>query len=495
MFKLIATNQAGQSLQITQNGDYSLADISGLTPSKATINYTDIAGSDNSVFNSARMEVRNIVLTIVPEGAIETNRIGLYDVFRIKQLITLRYTSESRDVTIAGYVESIEGSLFSQKQSLQISIICVEPFFKDATTIVEELSQILAMFEFPFAIELDGTMEEETWIPNVSVKGETTQGGTPSPSAPVSLTGIESPATIQTSLGDKQYPVEITFDGGALYGDDEIFDELVNGEDAKITRRFKMIEFDGTEGWKRELTANYKIRFVLPADDLKAPPDNASLANVMSTHYPTISGDQVYEENQGICVTTSPWISIFDEIYGNKPVSEALNDWKSYLSAQKAAGTPVKVVYELETPEVQSITPATASREYETSLGIPFSEIDQTYMKNIFNEGDVSCGMIIELQATGTVVKPVIYDATNRTKFLLNTTMNNGDLIRINTNKGQKSVMRERNSIITNMINSVDEESTWLQLNPGETVFAYDAESGVEQLMISVFHNNLYGGV
>lgn len=94
MFKLIATNQAGQSLQITQNGDYSLADISGLTPSKATINYTDIAGSDNSVFNSARMEVRNIVLTIVPEGAIETNRIGLYDVFRIKQLITLRYTSE-----------------------------------------------------------------------------------------------------------------------------------------------------------------------------------------------------------------------------------------------------------------------------------------------------------------------------------------------------------------------------------------------------------------
>ena len=484
MFKLIATNQAGQSLQITQNGDYSLADISGLTPSKATINYTDIAGSDNSVFNSARMEVRNIVLTIVPEGAIETNRIGLYDVFRIKQLITLRYTSESRDVTIAGYVESIEGSLFSQKQSLQISIICVEPFFKDATTIVEELSQILAMFEFPFAIELDGTMEEETWIPNVSVKGETTQGGTPSPSAPVSLTGIESPATIQTSLGDKQYPVEITFDGGALYGDDEIFDELVNGEDAKITRRVKMIEFDGTENWEGVPTKNKKRRFILRVDNLK-PSANNKLACIMSTHYPTITADAVFFETQGISVTSASPISIYDK---NHNTSEG--DWKSYLAAQKAAGTPVKVVYELETPEVQSITPATASREYETSLGIPFSEIDQTYMKNIFNEGDVSCGMIIELQATGTVVKPVIYDATNRTKFLLNTTMNNGDLIRINTNKGQKSVMRERNSIITNMINSVDEESTWLQLNPGETVFAYDAESGVEQLMISVFHNN-----
>ena len=493
MFKLIATNQAGQSLQITQNGDYSLADISGLTPSKATINYTDIAGSDNSVFNSARMEVRNIVLTVVPEGAIETNRIGLYDVFRIKQLITLLYTTESRDVTIAGYVESIEGSLFSQKQSLQISIICVEPFFKDATTIVEELSQILAMFEFPFVIELDGTMEEETWIPNVSVKGETTQGGTPSPSAPVSLAGIESPVTIQTSLGDKQCPVEITFDGGALYGDDEIFDELVNGKDAKITRRFKMLEFDGTENWKGASTNAANVRFNLSLDNIKHPPSSMILANILSTHYARIISYSVYQDNQGISITENGAISIYDEIYSQS--DDPLNNWKNYLAAQKAAGTPVKVVYELETPEVQSITPATASREYETSLGIPFSEIDQTYMKNIFNEGDVSCGMIIELQATGTVVKPVIYDATNRTKFLLNTTMNNGDLIRINTNKGQKSVMRERNSIITNMINSVDEESTWLQLNPGETVFAYDAESGVEQLMISVFHNNLYGGV
>ena len=491
MFKLIATNQAGQSLQITQNGDYSLADISGLTPSKATINYTDIAGSDNSVFNSARMEVRNIVLTVVPEGAIETNRIGLYDVFRIKQLITLRYTSESRDVTIAGYVESIEGSLFSQKQSLQISIICVEPFFKDATTIVEELSQILAMFEFPFAIELDGTMEEEMWIPNVSVKGETTQGGTPSPSAPVSLTGIESPVTIQTSLGDKQYPVEITFDGGALYGGDEIFDELVNGEDAKITRRFKMLEFDGTENWVQSNINTPKIyRWHLIPDNIKIPSANYVAIVMWSTHYLALTANETWKQNQGVSVETSGKLLFYDENHHTD-----IKNWKSYLAAQKAAGTPVKVVYELETPEVQSITPATASREYETSLGIPFSEIDKTYMKNIFNEGDVSCGMIIELQATGTVAKPVIYDATNRTKFLLNTTMNNGDLIRINTNKGQKSVMRERNSVITNMINSVDEESTWLQLNPGETVFAYDAESGVEQLMISIFHNNLYGGV
>ena len=145
----------------------------------------------------------------------------------------------------------------------------------------------------------------------------------------------------------------IPVDSGGNYTDADgqqwVCDEIDFAR-GKYVQRFKLLELDGTEDWKQSSTIGSAFRFVISVENLKSLPNNSSLANIVSTHYPTITGDQVFNENQGISVMTSPWISIFDETYGNKPESEALNDWKSYLAAQKAAGTPVKVVYELETP-------------------------------------------------------------------------------------------------------------------------------------------------
>ena len=282
MYKLTVTNPDNQTIELTRNDQYSLINISGLTPSKASINYSNIVGSDNLIFNSAKMGTRNLILTILPESPVEKNRINLYNFFRIKQLVKIEYSNNSRNVAIEGYVESIEGSIFSRRQELRISIICLQPYFKDAVAMIEELSQILNLFEFPFAIEEEG---------------------------------------------------------------------------------------------------------------------------------------------------------------------------------------------------------------------IPFSEIDKTYMKTVVNRGDVSCGMTILLQSTGTVKNPIIYDATNRTKFGLNVTMNGGDLIRINTNHGQKSVALERNGVSTNIIGNIVSDSVWFQLDPGDTIFAYDADTGTSLLIVTFIHSNMYGGV
>lgn len=226
----------------------------------------------------------------------------------------------------------------------------------------------------PIAAAIRPTVTGETISVNDSVEwplqgltvyGKSTQDGTPTPETPVPIVsagdggtitvtvsdGAESSQTLPISTPNGLPGIPVTSGGNYTDADGQqwVCDEIDFAR-GKYVQRFKMLEFDGTEGWLQQATVNAKPRFVLPEENLKAPPANSSLANIVSTHYPTITANQVYEENQGISVTTPQEFSIFDEIYGNKPGGEALSDWKSYLAAQKAAGTPVKVVYELETP-------------------------------------------------------------------------------------------------------------------------------------------------
>ena len=123
----------------------------------------------------------------------------------------------------------------------------------------------------------------------------------------------------------------------------------------KYVQRFKMLEFDGTESWKGLSTNNANVRFNLLLDNIKYPPTSQILANILSTHYARITSFSVYKDNQGISITEVGEISIYDEVYSQ--LDAPLNNWKSYLAAQKAAGTPVKVVYELETPVETDLTP------------------------------------------------------------------------------------------------------------------------------------------
>lgn len=131
----------------------------------------------------------------------------------------------------------------------------------------------------------------------------------------------------------------------------------------KYVQRFKMIEFDGTEGWLRLSTNNANVRFNLSLDNIKNPPSGIILANILSTHYARIPSYNVYLDNQGISITESAFISIYDEVYSQS--DDPLNNWKNYLAAQKAAGTPVKAVYELETP-VETDIPGETIEAYKS---------------------------------------------------------------------------------------------------------------------------------
>lgn len=155
MYTLKIKNTNGETFELSHDYDnYYITGVQGLTPPATNINTAKAGIIDGTFFNSASVEERNIVITLVLNGDIEANRQKLYRIFPRKTPCTIFFKNENRDVKIQGYVETIESDLFVKREQVQISIICPRPYFEDLATIYAELSKSLALFEFPFSIEV-----------------------------------------------------------------------------------------------------------------------------------------------------------------------------------------------------------------------------------------------------------------------------------------------------------------------------------------------------
>lgn len=128
--------------------------------------------------------------------------------------------------------------------------------------------------------------------------------------------------------------------------------------------------------------------------------------------------------------------------------------------------------------------------------GVEISANTANIRKSIINTGDVETGVIIELfAASGDVVNPVIYDVFNKTKLQINFTLLQSDMIRINTNVGEKSIELIRSGVSSNAMGYMSQDSSWLQLGAGDNVFTYDTDSGGANLQITFRTTTLYSGV
>lgn len=181
MFVAQIENTKNEILRLTQSeSDFQVVSILGLNPPKAQINSSRIAGLDGSKFNSAKLEERNIVITLKLNGDIERNRLRLYTYFNTKEWCKFYYKNGSRNVYIEGYVETTEVDLFSQQELMQISIICPYPYFKAVDLIIDDISKVLANFTFPFSINVShpipfSTLETER-VTNVYNDSESETG-------------------------------------------------------------------------------------------------------------------------------------------------------------------------------------------------------------------------------------------------------------------------------------------------------------------------------
>jgi len=150
------TNPAGESLKIELgnpgSSGFLVLGIDGIGPSKADVNISDIATMDGSYFTSARIGARNIVLNLKLLGTptIENTRHLSYLLFPVKKRITLIFETDNRICQIAGYVESNDVNIFSSQETVQISVVCPDPYFYSVFLNIIKFSLNEPNFEFPF---------------------------------------------------------------------------------------------------------------------------------------------------------------------------------------------------------------------------------------------------------------------------------------------------------------------------------------------------------
>lgn len=156
------TNYLGESLIMElarpEKSGFLVYSITGLGPGKADINAAESATDDGSIYNSARLPARNIVIGIkfLEKPTIEATRLLSYKYFPLKKKVTLTIETDSRRAEIEGYVESNDPGIFSSSEGTTVSIICTNPLFKavgDGSVVSTYFYGIEPRFEFPFSNE------------------------------------------------------------------------------------------------------------------------------------------------------------------------------------------------------------------------------------------------------------------------------------------------------------------------------------------------------
>lgn len=127
--------------------------------------------------------------------------------------------------------------------------------------------------------------------------------------------------------------------------------------------------------------------------------------------------------------------------------------------------------------------------------GLTFSEIVTNQIKTIRNMGEIECGALFEINATGSIVEPTVINTDTLERFTLNIELYAGDKLTISTENRTKQVILERNGKKKNVINTIDNISTWLKLAIGINNFTYKTVYGDENLKLKIYHNNMYLGV
>lgn len=159
MYTLKIESKTGALLELTHDeSNYQVVSITGLNPPKANIYTSAVASMDGAKFKGSKLDMRNIVVTVRLNGDAEANRLFLYRHLRSGKWCKIHYSNGSRKVFIEGYCETLECDPFTDNEIAQISIVCPQPYFKNAEAMVIDISKAVASFEFPFTFGADGAM-------------------------------------------------------------------------------------------------------------------------------------------------------------------------------------------------------------------------------------------------------------------------------------------------------------------------------------------------
>lgn len=122
---------------------FTIREIQGLGPVKSDISTTSLAKRDGTRILSNRTPERNIVMQIgispnyASGQSVQEVRHALYSSFIPGDKVTFTaYTSDGSRYLIDGKIEEVEPVLFTKDPTVQVSILCEDPYFRGPSAIV-----------------------------------------------------------------------------------------------------------------------------------------------------------------------------------------------------------------------------------------------------------------------------------------------------------------------------------------------------------------------
>lgn len=144
------------------------------------------------------------------------------------------------------------------------------------------------------------------------------------------------------------------------------------------------------------------------------------------------------------------------------------------------------------------------SNESLTESLIEMGSIKIVSEKVLNYKGDAETGIKITIHAYGEVGSITIYNTGTRESMKINASLieqltgsgiiSNDEII-INTTKGNKYIRLLREGTYYNILNCLDKNADWFQLQNGDNIFAYTAESGRDNLKFTIENRVIYKGV
>lgn len=172
---ITVTNYIGESIKIVLTELFPehgllVKNITGIGTSEATINTSQLATNDGSLYNSSRLNNREIEMTLLFTNApdIETARQRTYKYFPIKMEVTLTFETSNRTIYVKGRVQRNDPDIFSKEEGCTITISCPDPWFYGITSQDTMFYGAEPLFEFEF----DDEQSESPTLEMSSIENE-----------------------------------------------------------------------------------------------------------------------------------------------------------------------------------------------------------------------------------------------------------------------------------------------------------------------------------
>lgn len=129
------------------------------------------------------------------------------------------------------------------------------------------------------------------------------------------------------------------------------------------------------------------------------------------------------------------------------------------------------------------------------ATGFTFADRTDSLITSLQNDGDVETGLLIHFTASATVKNPALTNVATGEFIKLKRTLVAGETVVVNTNFGAEGVTSYLGDTVTDVINDLDLDSTFLQAPVGTTAFHYTAESNVSSMTVTIYYFQKYLGV